>query len=204
MLNLHVRPALAKLVDPVAAGLLRAGITPDVLTVTGTVGVVLGALVFFPKGMFFTGTAVVFFSVITDLFDGAMARRRGTTSPFGAWLDSTCDRIADSAIFGGLVLWYAGRGDDTTLLAVALFCLASGQVVSYEKARAEGLGLTCNVGLAERAERLILVLLGTLLVGLGAPDAVLAALLWLLAAVTAITVAQRFLEVRRQAALAAT
>jgi CDP-diacylglycerol--glycerol-3-phosphate 3-phosphatidyltransferase len=102
------------------------------------------------------------------------------------------------------VLWYAGRGDDTTLLAVALFCLASGQVVSYEKARAEGLGLTCNVGLAERAERLILVLLGTLLVGLGAPDAVLAALLWLLAAVTAITVAQRFLEVRRQAALAAT
>jgi hypothetical protein len=67
MLNLHVRPALAKLVDPVAAGLLRAGITPDVLTVTGTVGVVLGALVFFPKGMFFTGTAVVFFSVITDL-----------------------------------------------------------------------------------------------------------------------------------------
>ncbi|MCW2667165.1 MAG: CDP-alcohol phosphatidyltransferase [Frankiales bacterium] len=204
MLNLHVRPALAKLVDPVAAGLLRAGITPDVLTVTGTVGVVLGALVFFPKGMFFTGTAVVFFSVITDLFDGAMARRRGTTSPFGAWLDSTCDRVADSAIFGGLVLWYAGRGDDTTLLAVALFCLASGQVVSYEKARAEGLGLTCNVGLAERAERLILVLLGTLLVGLGAPDAVLAALLWLLAAVTAITVAQRFLEVRRQAALAAT
>ncbi len=202
MLNLHVRPALAKVVDPVAAGLLRAGVTPDVLTSLGTLGAVVGALVFFPRGMFFTGTAIVFLGVITDLFDGAMARQRGTTSRFGAWLDSTCDRVADSAIFGGLVLWYAGDGDDTTLLAVALFCLASGQVVSYEKARAEGLGLSANVGIAERAERLILVLLGTLLVGLGAPHWVLAVLLWVLAAVTAVTVVQRLVEVRKQAALA--
>ena len=203
MLNLHVRPALAKLVDPVATALLRAGVGPDAVTVAGTVGAVVGALAFFPQGMFFTGTAVVFFCVLTDLLDGTMARMRGTSSRWGAWLDSTCDRVADSAIFGGLVLWYAGDGDSTTLTAVTAFCLAAGGLVSYAKARAEGLGMTCDVGLAERAERLILVLLGTFLVGLGAPEVVLAVLLWVLAAATAVTVVQRLLEVRRQAGLAA-
>ena len=203
MLNLHVRPALARLVDPVAAGLLRAGVGPDAITALGAAGAVAGALAFFPRGMFFTGTAVVFFAVLTDLLDGAMARQRGTASVFGAWLDSTCDRVADAGIFVGLALWWAGHGNSDVLLALALFCLVSGSVVSYEKARAEGLGLTCNVGLAERAERLILVLLGTLLVGLGAPEVVLAALLWLLAAATVVTVVQRLVEVRRQAALSA-
>ena len=201
MLNLRVRPAIARVVDPLAAALLRAGVHPDAVTVTGTVGVTLGALVFFPRGMFFTGTAIVFFSVLTDLLDGAMARRLGVTSRFGAWLDSTCDRVADAAIFAGLVLWFLGDGDSTVLGAVALFCLVAGSIVSYAKARAEGLGLTCNVGLAERAERLILVLLGTLLVGLGW-DGALPVALWLLAVATAITVVQRLVEVRRQAALA--
>lgn len=202
MLNLRVRPALAHVVDPVATVLLRLRVHPDAVTATGTVGVVTGALVFFPRGMFFTGTAIVFFSVLTDLLDGAMARRLGRTSRFGAWLDSTCDRVADSAIFSGLTLWYLGEGDSTTLGAVALFCLVAGSVVSYAKARAEGLGMTCDVGLAERAERLILVLLGTLLAGLGLPGA-LPVLLWVLAVATAVTVVQRLVEVRRQAALAA-
>lgn len=201
MLNLRVRPALGRLVDPVAAGLLRTGVTPDAVTVAGTLGVVLGALVFFPRGMMFTGTAVVFFFVLTDLLDGTMARMRGTSGKFGAWLDSTCDRIADAAIFGGLVLWFTGDGDSATMAAVALFCLVAGGVVSYAKARAEGLGLRCDVGLAERAERLILVLAGTLLAGLGL-DVALDVLLWVLAAASAVTVVQRLVEVRRQAALA--
>lgn len=200
MLNLRVRPALARLVDPVARGLLRAGVSPDAVTVAGTVGAVVGALVFFPRGMFFTGTAVVFFSVLTDLLDGTMARLRGSTSRFGAWLDSTCDRMADAAIFCGLVLWFTGDGDSRLLAAVALFCLVGGMLVSYAKARAEGLGMRCDVGLAERAERLILVLLGTLLAGLGL-DVALPVLLWLLAAATAVTLVQRLVEVRRQAAL---
>lgn len=200
MLNLRVRPALAHVVDPVAGALLRAGVSPDAITVTGTLGVVLGALVFFPQGMFFTGTAVVFFSVLTDLLDGAMARKLGRSSRFGAWLDSTCDRVADSAIFSGLALWFLGEGDSTLLGGVALFCLVAGSIVSYAKARAEGLGLTCDVGFAERAERLIIVLLGTLLIGLGL-DAALPVALWVLAAATAVTVVQRLLEVRRQAAL---
>ena len=200
MLNLHVRPALGRVVDPVAAALLRTGVTPDAVTITGTLGVVLGSLVFFPRGMFFTGTAVVFFSVLTDLLDGAMARRLGRTSRFGAWLDSTCDRVADAAIFSGLVLWLTGDGDDRLLAGVALFCLVCGSLISYAKARAEGLGMTCNVGIAERAERLIIVLLGTLLVGLGL-DVALDVALWLLAAASAVTVVQRLVEVRRQAAL---
>jgi CDP-diacylglycerol--glycerol-3-phosphate 3-phosphatidyltransferase len=202
MLNLRVRPALGRVVDPVAAALVRTGISPDAVTVAGTAGVVVGALAFFPRGMFFTGTAVVFFSVLTDLLDGAMARRLGRSSRFGAWLDSTCDRVADAAIFSGLVLWFTGGGRSDVLAAVALFCLVAGGLVSYAKARAEGLGLPCDVGLAERAERLILVLLGTLLAGLGL-DVALSVLLWVLAVVSAVTVVQRLVEVRRQAAVSA-
>ena len=200
MLNLRVRPVLAHAVDPVATILLRVGVRPDAVTVAGTVGVVVGALVFFTQGRFFTGTAIVFFAVLTDLLDGTMARRLGTTSRFGAWLDSTCDRVADAAIFSGIALWFLGDGDSPVLGAVALFCLVAGSIVSYAKARAEGLGMTCDVGLAERAERLIVVLLGTLLAGLGL-DGALPVALWLLAVATAITVVQRLLEVRRQAAL---
>ncbi|MCW2713774.1 MAG: CDP-alcohol phosphatidyltransferase family protein [Frankiales bacterium] len=201
MLNLRVRPAIGRLVDPVAGALLRLGVSPDAVTVVGTLGVVVGSLALFSRGEFFLGTAVVFVSVLTDLLDGAMARKLGRTGSFGAWLDSTCDRVADAAIFGGLVLWYSGEGDDRLLTAVALFCLVAGNIVSYAKARAEGLGLRCDVGLAERAERLILVLVGTLLAGLGVPTA-LAVALWLLAAASAVTVVQRLVEVRRQDALA--
>lgn len=201
MLNLRVRPALGKVVDPVAAALLRTGVSPDAVTITGTLGVVLGALAFFPRGSLFLGTAVVTLFVLTDLLDGAMARMRGSSGRFGAWLDSTCDRVADAAIFSGLVLWFTGDGDSATMAAVALFCLAAGSVVSYAKARAEGLGLRCDVGLAERAERLILVLAGTALAGLGL-DVALDVLLWVLAAASAVTVVQRLVEVRRQAALA--
>ena len=200
MLNLRVRPALAHVVDPIANALLRLGVQPDAVTAAGTLGVLVGSLGFFPRGMFFTGTAIVFFSVLTDLLDGTMARIQGRTSRFGAWLDSTCDRLADAAIFVGLALWFLGEGDRPVLGAVALFCLVAGSVVSYAKARAEGLGMTCDVGLAERAERLIIVLLGTLLAGLGL-DAALPVALWLLAVATAITVVQRLVEVRRQAAL---
>jgi CDP-diacylglycerol--glycerol-3-phosphate 3-phosphatidyltransferase len=220
MLNLRVRPAVDRVVDPVAVRLLRTGVSPDADHRGGTLGVVVGALAFFPRGMFFTGTAVVFFSVLTDLLDGrdgpsagpraGPAARRAAGDPatgppvarrsvFGAWLDSTCDRLADAAILSGLVLWFTGPGEDRLLAGVALFCLVSGSLVSYAKARAEGLGLRCDVGLAERLERLALVLIGTLLASLGLPEA-LAVALWLLAAASAVTVVQRLLEVRRQAA----
>lgn len=197
-----LRPVIARVARPAAVRLLAAGVTPDAVTVAGTVGVAAGSLLLLSRGHFLTGTVVAVLSVFTDMLDGAMARERGSTSRFGAWLDSTCDRVADAAVFCSLAWWFTGGGDDRLLAAVSLYCLVSGVVVSYEKARAEGLGLRCDVGIAERAERLVLVFLGTLLVGLGAPDVVLAVLLWFLAVVTTITVGQRAAEVRRQAALA--
>ncbi len=201
MLSLRVRPVLARVVNPVAAALLRAGVSPDAITVLGTLGVVTGALAFFPRGELFVGTLVVTVFVLTDMLDGAMARRIERRSVFGAWLDSTCDRLADAAVFSGLVLWLVGEGDDLLLAGVALFCLVAGSLVSYAKARAEGLGLRCDVGFAERAERLIIVLVAAGFSGLGVTWA-LPVGLWALAVASAVTVVQRTLEVRRQAAAA--
>lgn len=201
MLSLRVRPVLARVVDPVAAALLRAGVSPDAITVLGTLGVVTGALALFPRGKLFVGTLVVTVFVLTDMLDGAMARRIERRSVFGAWLDSSCDRLADAAVFSGLVLWFVGEGDDMLLAGVALFCLVAGSLVSYAKARAEGLGLRCDVGFAERAERLIIVLVATGFSGLGVAWA-LPVGLWALAVASAVTVVQRLLEVRRQAAAA--
>lgn len=198
MLNLHVRPALNRLLDPFAAALVRMGVTPDAVTVVGTLGVAAGAAAFYPRGALFGGTVFITCFIFTDLVDGAIARARGTSGRWGAFLDSTLDRVGDGAIFGALVWWYAGGGDQPVLAALALGCLVGGTVISYAKARAEGLGMTCNVGLAERAERLIVVLVTTGLSGLGVPY-VAAAGLWALAIATAVTVVQRFLAVHRQA-----
>jgi CDP-diacylglycerol--glycerol-3-phosphate 3-phosphatidyltransferase len=199
----QLRPVVGRIADPLVNRLLAWGVSPDAVTATGTLGVVAAALAFFPRGDFLAGTLVITLFVLTDTIDGALARKRGVSSSFGAWLDSTCDRVADGAIFGGLLLWFAGKGNDDVLLAVSLFVLVCSQVVSYEKARAEGLGMSCNVGIAERPERLILVLVATGLVGFGVPDVLLAASLWVLAVLSLITAGQRLKEVHRQAGLPA-
>jgi CDP-diacylglycerol--glycerol-3-phosphate 3-phosphatidyltransferase len=199
VIGAQLRPIVGRVANPLVEALHRWGVTPDAVTATGTVGVVSAALVFFPQGMLFVGTLVITLFVLTDTIDGALARKRGTTSSFGAWLDSTCDRVADGAIFGALALYYADRSD--TLLAVTLFVLVASLVVSYEKARAEGLGMTCEVGIVDRPARLIAVLVASGLVGLGVPDVLLDATLWALAVLSTITVVQRLLEVRRQAGL---
>jgi len=203
MLNIFARASVSKALQPLGERLARSGLSPDAVTVAGTVGVVAGAVALLAQGQFFAGTLVITVFVLFDLVDGALARARGTGSPFGAVLDSTCDRVADAAIFGALAWWYAGAGQSRSLLLAALLCLGLGAVTSYIKARAEGAGLRCDVGIAERAERLIVILVGTGLAGLGVPY-VLAAALWLLVAATAITVVQRLVEVRRQAALLGT
>jgi CDP-diacylglycerol--glycerol-3-phosphate 3-phosphatidyltransferase len=195
---LNLRPAVGRVVGPLAAFLLRLGVTPDMVTVFGLLGAAAGSLGLIARGHFFSGGVVVTFFVLTDALDGTMARLRGPAGNWGAFLDSTLDRIADAAVFSALVLWYAGDGDDMLLLAVSLFCLVAGVVTSYAKARAEGLGMTANVGIAERAERLILVLAGVILAGMGL-DIALPVLLWVLAAASAITVGQRLVEVHRQA-----
>jgi CDP-diacylglycerol--glycerol-3-phosphate 3-phosphatidyltransferase len=198
----QLRPVVGKVADPLVNRLLAWGVTPDAVTAVGTLGVVAASLVFFPGGHFLAGTLVITLFVLTDTIDGALARKRGTSSPFGAWFDSTCDRVADGAIFTGLTLWYAGKGDDDVLLAVTVFVLVSSFVVSYEKARAEGLGMSCDVGIAERPERLLIALTAAGLVGLGVPDGLLGFALWLLAVLSAVTMVQRLREVRRQAGIA--
>ena len=199
MLNRFARAFVTKLLTPLARLFLRLGIRPDVVTMVGTLGVCVGALGFYPRGEFFLGTMIISVFALSDTLDGIMARLSGRPSKWGAYLDSTLDRVADSAIFGGLVLWYAGDGDTPYLAALALGCLILGSVVSYAKARAEGLGMTADVGIAERAERVVTVLIATGLVGLGVPEVLLTVVLALLAVASLITVVQRMLEVRRQA-----
>jgi CDP-diacylglycerol--glycerol-3-phosphate 3-phosphatidyltransferase len=198
MLNRFARALFTRIFRPVAAFLVRRGVSPDVVTLVGTLGVVVGALAFYPQGEFFWGTVFITAFVFSDLVDGTMARMTERSSPWGAWLDSTLDRVGDAAVFAGLALWFAGDGDDTLLLVLSLFCLSSGAVVSYAKARAEGLGMTANVGITERADRLVVVLVATGLDGIGVPY-VLALALWYVAVGSAVTIAQRTLTVRRQA-----
>lgn len=201
MIGSQLRPIVGKIADPLVNRLLAWGVTPNAVTATGTLGVVAAALALFPTGHFLVGSLVITLFVLTDTIDGALARKIGISGPFGGWLDSSCDRVADGAIFSGLLLWYAGKGNDEVLLAVSLFVLICSQVISYEKARAEGLGLSCNVGIAERPERLIITLVCTGFVGLGVPHWFLATGLWVLAVLSLITVGQRLREVHRQAGL---
>jgi CDP-diacylglycerol--glycerol-3-phosphate 3-phosphatidyltransferase len=198
MLNVFARVHVNRVADPLARRLLALGVTPDAVTVVGTVGSVAAAVWFLPRDQLFVGTMVIWFFVMFDLVDGAMARARGHGTPFGAVLDSSCDRIADGALFAALTWWCLGVGDNRLLGVAALVCLVSGQLVSYVKARAEGLGLSADGGLVERAERLILALVGSGLHGLGVPYALDVAL-WLLAVGSVWTVGQRFLSVYRSA-----
>ncbi|WP_327046388.1 CDP-alcohol phosphatidyltransferase family protein [Microbispora sp. NBC_01189] len=198
MLNI-LRPAVTRVMTPLGRALARRGISPDVITTIGTLGVVASALVFYPSGHLFLGSLVITFFVLADALDGVLARMTGKGSTWGAFLDSTLDRLGDASIFSGLILHFVLEDEpEIVLAAVALFCLAAGALVSYAKARAEGLGMTANVGIAERGERLVVVLVAAGLSGLGVPY-ILAAGLWLLAAASAVTVVQRMVHVYRQA-----
>lgn len=190
------RAAYAKLSRPVAKVALRAGFTPDSITIIGTAGSVIAALTLFPIGQLWWGAFAVFVFVLADMLDGAMARERGYGSRFGSVLDAACDRIADGAVFCGL-LWWAAFGWQSTSLAVAtLICLVTSQVISYIKARAEASGLDGGGGLIERPERLIIVLAGAGLSGLFGVPLLLHVAMWVLAVASLVTVAQRIHRVR--------
>jgi CDP-diacylglycerol---glycerol-3-phosphate 3-phosphatidyltransferase len=194
-----LRPALGRLLTPVGQALARTPITPNAVTIVGTIGMSASALYFFPTGHLFWGVVVCTIFVIADMLDGTLARIKGTSGPFGAFLDSTLDRVADAAVFGGLAIYFVRGGHSHLMAAVALFCLVAGSLVSYTKARAESLGLSCDVGFAERTERLLIGLVAAGLSGLGVPY-VLPIGLWLLAAASAFTFGQRVLAARRSAA----
>jgi CDP-diacylglycerol--glycerol-3-phosphate 3-phosphatidyltransferase len=197
VLNL-LRAPIAKAIAPLGRSLAKAGVTPDMVTIVGTIGATASALIFFTQGRFFSGTLLVWAFVMFDMVDGAVARIGGLTTRFGAVLDSSCDRIADAAVFGSLAWWFA-RNDHPQLLAASLLCLVLGSLTSYIRARAEGMGMTASVGIAERAERLIIVLVGTGLTGwpFRVPY-VQAIALWLLVAASTVTVIQRFATVWQQ------
>jgi CDP-diacylglycerol--glycerol-3-phosphate 3-phosphatidyltransferase len=199
MLNRLLRASMTRILAPIAHLFLRLGISPDVVTIVGTVGVCVGALAFFPRGDIWGGVLVITAFVFSDNVDGIMARESGRSSKWGAYLDSTLDRIGDSAIFGGLVLYYAGPGDNFWMAGLALACLILGSVVSYAKARAEGLGYTADVGIAERADRLVAVLVAAFFADVLNSTLLLGVVLGLLAVASFVTVLQRMITVRRQA-----
>ncbi len=194
-----LRPALARVLNPVGELLARTPVTPNALTIIGTIGMSAGALWLFPTGHLFAGVMVCTGFVLTDMLDGTLARIKGTTGKFGAFLDSTMDRIADAAVFAGLAAWFVLGGHDKVLAGVALYCLVAGALVSYAKARAESLGLKCDVGFAERTERLLIALVPAGLAGLGVPY-VLPIGLWVLAVASTVTFGQRVVAARRSAA----
>lgn len=194
----RLRAAWGRLMAPLADALLRLGVTPDAVTIGGTVVTLVIALWLFPTGHLFLGAILLGVFTALDTIDGLMARRSGRSGPWGAFLDSTLDRFADGAIFAGLVLWYTGRGNDRLTAVLALACLVLGAIVPYARARAEGLGMTAAVGIAERGDRILVSLVAAGLVGLGVPRVVLTVALGLLAVASVVTVVQRMLVVRRQ------
>jgi CDP-diacylglycerol--glycerol-3-phosphate 3-phosphatidyltransferase/CDP-diacylglycerol--inositol 3-phosphatidyltransferase len=196
--------------SPVGDFLLRLGVSPNAVTLVGTLGVVAGALVCFPQGWLLAGVLVITVFVFSDMLDGYMARTSGQVSLFGSFLDSTLDRVGDAAIFGGLAMYYVGPGDSPWWAGLAIYCLSMGSLTSYARAKAESLGMQAKVGIAERADRLVAILvavgLADLLRLLGVDDHVMWLIpfaLGLLALASTVTVVQRVLVVRTQAAAAA-
>lgn len=178
---------------------IRLGVSPDVVTVVGTAGVSAGALVFFPQGLLWQGVLVVTAFVFSDLIDGAMARKTGRTDDFGAFLDSTLDRVADAALFGGIACYFAWQADSRLYLVLSLVILAMGAVTSYARAKADVLGYDAKVGIAERPDRLVGLLVPTFFADVLDLPILLHLALWVLAVAATVTVVQRIWTVRRQA-----
>ncbi|MGC7215607.1 phosphatidylinositol phosphate synthase [Mycobacteroides abscessus] len=196
MSGLLSRETFAKITNPLASVLLRAGFTPDTVTIFGTAASVVAALTLFPTGHLFWGGMAVWLFAMFDMLDGAMARARGGGTRFGAVLDATCDRVADGAVFAGLVWWAAFGWGSTSLVVATLICMITSQVISYVKARAEASGLRADGGLIERPERLIIVLAGAILSGGFGVQWPLHTAMWVLAVASLVTVAQRMHAVR--------
>jgi CDP-diacylglycerol--glycerol-3-phosphate 3-phosphatidyltransferase len=195
MLSARLKPAVTRVITPVAAFALRRGVTPNAVTWIGATGVVICSLYFYPRGDFFIGTLAICVLALSDLFDGTMARLSSSgSSRWGGFLDSTIDRITDSAILIGVTIFLIDENDQ--LAYVALATLVTGLLVPYIRAKAESFGIACSGGIAERTERLIISLAAIGFDGLGVPY-VLAIGMWLLAILGSFTVLQRMLIVKR-------
>lgn len=192
------RAGAARLLTPIALFLNRHGVSPDAVTAIGTLAVVVAALVCYPQGWLWQGTVVITVFVLADMIDGLMAKLSNSASSWGAFLDSSLDRLGDGAVFGGLLLYFAYDQQQPVWAGMSLAALIFGQLTSYVRARAESLGFQANGGLAARADRLLIVLAGALLAGLGVPY-VLEVAMTFLAIAGLVTVIQRSRAVYRQA-----
>jgi CDP-diacylglycerol--glycerol-3-phosphate 3-phosphatidyltransferase len=190
------RHVWAAAMTPPAKLLWRLHVPPDVITWLGTILVVVASLATIPRGLLWQGGLLVLILVLSDGLDGQLARMSGTTSTYGAFLDSSLDRVADGALFGAIILYFAGPGQSQLWAGVALWALVAGQVTSYVKARGESLGLDAHGGLAARADRIAVAFVGLVLAGVGVPYALQVAVL-VLALVGSWTVGQRMLRAWR-------
>ena len=187
------KPAVVRIISPTARGLLRIGLTPNSVTAIGAVGVITTSLIAYPNGHLFGGTVAICLLALSDLFDGTMARlsEKGP-SRWGGFLDSTVDRVTDSAIALGLLIYLAREKDP--LSYVLLVSIVAGFLVSYIRAKAESLQIECKGGFAERTERLVILLTAIGFTGLGV-SYVLTIGIWLLAAASVYTSLERMVIV---------
>jgi CDP-diacylglycerol--glycerol-3-phosphate 3-phosphatidyltransferase len=194
MFDGHLRSSVDKAVKPLGDGLRRTRMTPDHLTIAGMV-IAIGAAVAIGAGHLPLGLLLVILAALPDLLDGALAKASNTSSQRGAFFDSVVDRVTDALLFGGVAWYFTNEhSPKTALLPLAVSAVSS--VISYERAKAESLGLSAKGGLMERAERIILLCLGLLFPVLLLP------IMWIMLALTAVTAVQRFVKVWRQAAVA--
>lgn len=195
MVSSAFKPAVNRFIEPIARLAIRAGITPNSVTIGGTLGTAAAAMYFYPRGDLFIGTLVIIFFALSDLFDGAIARLSKTgASAWGGFLDSTCDRLTDAVILGSLAIYCIL--EDIAIYPVIIATIVFGFLVPYIRAKAEAFGISCTVGIAERTERLIIALTAIGFHGLGVPY-ILAALMWFLLALSAVTAIQRVVVVYR-------
>lgn len=193
MISSVLKPGVTRLINPVAKWAVKIGITPNAITIAGAVGVVVSASYFYPREKFFWGTIAISLFALSDLFDGAIARisQKGA-SKWGGFLDSTIDRVTDSVILIALVLPFIEAKDPISYLGI--LTLITGILIPYIRAKAESFGIDCSVGIAERTERLIIILVAAGLHGLGIPF-VISIGFWLLSILGVITVFQRIFVV---------
>lgn len=191
--------AYLSLVDPFVDWLLRRGVRPNTITTAGAL-LVAASAVGFAFGWVRLGGALLLLSGVVDTFDGQVARRGGMVSKFGAFYDSTLDRVGDGATFIGIAVFLLRAPGVAWRIETAVLCMIavlSSLLVSYARARAEGLGLECKVGIVQRAERLIAIGVPSVLVGAGPNGVVLQVITGVLAVLSTVTVVQRFVYVYR-------
>lgn len=191
--------AFFTLVNPVADWLLRTKVRPNTITTLGASLVVISAIAY-GVGSIRWGGGLLLFSGVVDTLDGLVARRGGMVSKFGAFYDSTLDRVGDGATFIGIAAFMLNVPDlayRTATIVACMIAVLSSLLVSYARARAEGLGIDCKVGIVQRAERLIGLGVPSVIVGAGPRAIVLQVIVVLLAVLSTITVIQRFVYVYR-------